>query len=166
MQKPNEKESLIANNPKAYHDFFIEETLEAGLALAGTEVKSLRDKKANLQDSFARFDTSRRNRQATTAPPALFLYNAYIAPYTHGNIFNHEPRRKRRLLVKKHELWKLFGKLQLKGLTLIPVRLYFNERGFAKVALAVARGKKLYDKRAALAKKSANREIERVMKPR
>jgi len=155
MQRSDEKESLIATNKKAYHDFFIDETLEAGLALVGTEVKSLRDKKADLQDSFARFDVDRQARHSASSPPALFLYNAYIAPYTHGNILNHEPRRKRRLLITKRELWKLFGKLQIKGFTLIPVRLYFNKRGFAKVALAIARGKKLYDKRAVLAKKSA-----------
>ncbi len=147
------EERLVSTNRKAYHNFFIEETYEAGLALLGTEVKSLRDKKADLNESFARFEKEE-----------LFLYNAHISPYTHGNISNHEPLRKRKLLLTKREVWKLFGKVQRKGFTIVPLRLYFNKRGWAKIELAVARGKKLYDKRAVSAKKSAQREIERRIK--
>ena len=143
----------VATNRKARHDFFIEETYEAGLVLLGTEVKSLRDKRVDLTDSFARFEKE-----------ALFLYNAHISPYTHGNIANHDPLRKRKLLLTKREVARLFGKIQQKGLTLIPLGLHFNKRGWAKVTLALARGKKQYDKRAVLAKKSADREIERGMK--
>ncbi len=144
---------MIATNRRAYHDFFIDETYEAGLALVGTEVKSCRNKKVDLKDSFARFEGE-----------ALFLYNTHISSYTFGNIFNHEPLRKRKLLLNKRELLKLFGKVQQQGLTLIPLKLYFNKRGWVKVLLALARGKKQYDKRETLAKKSARREIERGMK--
>jgi len=143
---------LVATNRKAHHDFFIEDTYEAGLALLGTEVKSLRDKRVDLSDSFARFEKGE-----------LFLYNSHISPYSHGNIQNHDPRRTRRLLLKQKEIGKIFGKIQRKGFTLIPLRLYFK-KGWAKVELGIARGKKLYDKRAVLAKKSAEREIARGMK--
>jgi len=144
--------SLVATNRKAHHDFFIEETYEAGLELLGTEVKSLRDKRVDLKDSFARFEKG-----------ALFLYNSHISPYSHGNSQNHDPLRKRRLLLNQREIGKIFGKIQLKGYTLIPLRLYFK-KGRAKVELGIAFGKKLYDKRAVLAKKSADRDIERGMK--
>ncbi len=153
VEKKETGETLVATNRKAAHNFFIEETYEAGLALLGTEVKSLRDKKVDLNDSFARFEKEE-----------FFLYNAHISPYTHGNLLNHEPLRKRKLLLKKREIWKLFGKIQQKGFTIIPLRIYFNKRGWAKIELAVARGKKLYDKREASAKRSAQREIERGMK--
>jgi SsrA-binding protein len=140
---------LVATNRKAHHDFFIEETYEAGIALLGTEVKSLRAKRIALTDSFARFEKGE-----------LFLYNSHISPYSHGNIANHDPLRKRRLLLNQREIFKIFGKIQLKGFTLIPLRLYFKG-GWAKVELGIARGKKLYDKRAVLAKKSADRDIAR-----
>ena len=140
---------LVATNRKAYHDFFIEEIYEAGLVLLGTEVKSLRDKRVELKDSFARFEKGE-----------LLLYNSHISPYSHGNIANHNPLRTRRLLLKQRELGKIFGKIQQKGFTLIPLRLYFK-KGWAKVELGIAKGKKLYDKRAVLAKKSAEREIAR-----
>jgi len=146
-------ENLIATNRKAHHDFFIEETYETGIVLLGTEVKSLRDKKVDITESFARVESD-----------ALYLYNAHISPYKYGHQFNHEPLRKRKLLVSTREISKLVGKVQRKGYTLIPLRLYFNSRGWAKIELALALGKKPYDKRAALAKKSAQREIERGMK--
>jgi SsrA-binding protein len=147
--------NLAATNRKAYHDFFIDEKYEAGLVLLGTEVKSLRARQMTLNDSFARFEKEE-----------LFLYNAHISPYTHGNIANHDPLRKRQLLLSKRELSKIFGKIQQKGFTLIPLKVYFNKNGWAKVELGVARGKKLYDKRESLAKKSADREIARGMKTR
>jgi SsrA-binding protein len=143
---------LVATNRKAHHDFFIEETYEAGIALLGTEVKSLRNKRVDLKDSYARFEKG-----------ALFLYNSHISPYSHGNIQNHEPLRKRRLLLNQREIGRIFGKIQLKGFTLIPLRLYFKG-GWAKVELGIAKGKKLYDKREVLAKKSAERDIARGMK--
>ncbi|MBI3359236.1 MAG: SsrA-binding protein SmpB [Nitrospirae bacterium] len=143
---------LVATNRKAHHDFFIEETYEAGLALLGTEVKSLRDKRVDLSDSYARFENEE-----------LFLYNSHISPYSHGNIANHDPLRKRRLLLNQREIGKIFGKIQQKGFTLIPLRLYFKG-GWAKVELGIAKGKKLYDKRAVLAKKTAARDIARGMK--
>ena len=148
-----EERGVIATNRKAAHHFFIEETYEAGLVLLGTEVKSLRNKGANLNDSFARLENEE-----------VFLYNAHISPYSHGNLLNHEPLRKRKLLLSQRERWKLFGKMQQKGFTIIPLKLYFNKRGGAKVELAVARGKKLYDKREVAAKRSAQREIERSTK--
>jgi len=157
MKETNKKEApvvteLVATNRKAHHDFFIEETYEAGIALLGTEVKSLRDKRVDLKDSFARFEKG-----------ALFLYNSHISPYSHGNLQNHDPLRKRRLLLNQREIGRIFGKLQLKGFTLIPLRLYFK-KGWAKVELGIAKGKKQYDKREVLAKKSAERDIARGMK--
>ncbi len=155
MNQNGEKEEAIetiATNRKAHHLFFIEETYEAGIVLVGTEVKSLRDKRVDLSDSFARLENEE-----------MILYNAHISPYTHGNLSNHDPLRKRKLLLKKREIWKIFGKVQQKGLTIIPLKLYFK-KGLAKVELAIARGKKLYDKRATAAKKTAEREIERTIK--
>ncbi len=143
---------LVATNRKARHDFFIEETYEAGIALLGTEVKSLRNKRVDLSDSFARFEKGE-----------LFLYNSHISPYSHGNIANHDPLRKRRLLLNQREIGKIFGKIQLKGFTLIPLRLYFKG-GWAKVELGIAKGKKLYDKRDVIAKKTAERDMARERK--
>ncbi len=143
---------LVATNRKAHHNFFIEETYEAGIALLGTEVKSLRNKRVDLSDAYARFEKGE-----------LFLYNSHISPYSHGNLQNHEPLRKRRLLLNQREIGKIFGKIQLKGFTLIPLRLYFKG-GWAKVELGIAKGKKLYDKRDVLAKKTAQRDIARGMK--
>lgn len=130
------------------------ETYEAGLVLKGTEVKSLRAGKANLQDSFARIENSE-----------LILYNMHISPYEQGNRFNHEPKRPRKLLMHKREIMRLLGKTQEKGLTLIPLKVYFRG-GWAKVELALARGKKVYDKREAIKAREARREMERVMKHR
>ncbi|MEK7747778.1 MAG: SsrA-binding protein SmpB [Nitrospirota bacterium] len=153
MKQNQEQDNLVTTNRKAYHDFFIDEKYEAGMQLLGTEVKSLRAKQVNLADSFARIEKDE-----------LVLYNAHISPYTHGNLANHDPTRKRKLLLSKREIMKIFGKIQQKGFTLIPLQIYFNKRGFAKVELGIARGKKLYDKRETLAKKSAEREMARGMK--
>jgi SsrA-binding protein len=142
----------IVQNRKARHDYFIEETLEAGIALTGTEVKSLRLGRANLQDSYV----SIKNGEA-------FIVGLHISPYDMGNRFNHDPLRTRKLLLHRYEIIKLQTQIQKKGLTLIPLSLYFK-KGMVKVELAVARGKKLYDKRDDIAAKDAKREIDRKMK--
>jgi len=149
------KIKVVAGNRRARHDYFILETYEAGIALTGTEVKSLRRGKASLQDSFARVEKGE-----------LVLYDLHISPYEAGNIFNHEPKRPRRLLMHKQEIMRLYGKLREKGLTLIPLKIYFNERGLAKVELALAKGKKLYDKRKAAAERDAQREIAKALRRR
>ncbi|NLE26016.1 MAG: SsrA-binding protein SmpB [Clostridiaceae bacterium] len=147
-----EGRKTIVQNRKARHDYFIEETLEAGIELTGTEVKSLRLGKANLQDSYA-----------TIKNGEVFVYGLHISPYDMGNRFNHDPLRVKRLLLHKFEINRLLGLTQRQGLTLIPLSLYFK-RGMVKVELAIAKGKKLYDKREDLAKKDALREIDRRMK--
>ncbi|TCK04622.1 SsrA-binding protein SmpB [Phorcysia thermohydrogeniphila] len=140
-------------NKKAYHDYEILEKYEAGIALKGTEVKSLREGKANLRDAFVRIEDGE-----------AYLFNAYIAPYSHGNLFNHEPTRKRKLLLHKSEIKRLFGKSQEKGLTIIPLRMYFNERGKVKVEIALAKGRKKYDKREAIKRRELEREAQKAMK--
>ncbi len=145
---------LISTNRKASHDFHLLERFEAGIALVGTEVKSLRQKAANLQDSYGAVEDDQ-----------IFLYNCHITPYEQGNRFNHETRRKRRLLMHRREIHRLKGRVLEKGLTLIPTRLYFKN-GRVKVEIALARGKRLYDKRADLAKRDAEREIERAVRGR
>ncbi|WP_418790954.1 SsrA-binding protein SmpB [Phosphitispora sp. TUW77] len=145
---------IITDNRKARHDFHIEETYEAGIVLAGTEVKSLRAGRANLKDSFARVDNGE-----------VFLYNAHISPYEQGNRFNHDPVRTRKLLMHKHEIRKLIGRVQEKGLTLVPLKMYFKN-GKAKVQLALAKGKKLYDKRDDMAARDAKREMEKAFRER
>lgn len=144
---------IVTENRKARHDYFIEETLEAGIVLTGTEVKSLRGGKANIKDSFARVENGE-----------VVLYDMHISPYEQGNRFNHEPRRPRKLLLHKEEIRRLIGKTREKGLTLIPLRVYFNSQGRAKVELALARGKKLYDKREAIRERDAKREIEKAFR--
>jgi SsrA-binding protein len=144
------KSKLIANNKKARHDYFIYDTYEAGIALTGTEVKSLRAGKANLKDSYAQISKSAE----------VYLYNLHISPYEQGNRSNHDPLRIRKLLLHKAEINKLIGKVREKGYTLVPLKLYMT-RGKVKVALALATGKKLYDKRHDLAEKDAKREMER-----
>ncbi|GFN22707.1 SsrA-binding protein SmpB [Thermanaeromonas sp. C210] len=146
---------LVTENRKARHDYTIEETLEAGIVLTGTEVKSLRGGKANIRDSFARVEKGE-----------VFLYDMHISPYEQGNRFNHEPRRPRKLLLHKEEIRRLIGKTREKGLTLIPLKVYFNPQGRVKVELALARGKKLYDKREALRERDAKREIEKAFRDR
>jgi len=149
---PGQEEKNVCVNRKARHDYFIEETYEAGLVLRGSEVKSLRDGKAHLKDSYARI-----------LKGEAFLLNAYISPYPAANQFNHEPDRTRKLLLHKQEIRRLTGRVKERGLTLIPLRLYFRD-GKAKVELGLARGKKLYDKRETLRKKAAQREVERSLK--
>lgn len=147
-------EKIICNNKKAFHDFFIEEKLEAGMALTGTEVKSLRMGKANLNDSFALV----RNGEA-------FLNNLHISPYDFGNRENHDPDRMRKLLLHKNEITRLFSKIREQGYSLVPLRLYFKN-GMVKVEMGLAKGKKLYDKREDLKKKDQKREMAQVLKER
>jgi SsrA-binding protein len=151
---PPSEEKVICVNRKARHEYFIEETYEAGIVLQGSEVKSLRDGKANLVDSYARIMRGE-----------CILLNAHINPYTAANRYNHEPTRTRKLLLHKREILRLSGKVREKGLTLVALRLYFKN-GRAKVELGLARGKKLYDKRETLRKKAAQREVERSLKSR
>lgn len=141
-------------NRQARHNYFIEETYEAGLVLVGSEVKSLREGKANLKDSYARVQKGE-----------AFLLNAHVSPYSGANRFNHEPTRTRKLLLHRREIERLTGKTKERGLTLIPLRLYFKN-GRAKVELGLARGKKLHDKRETLRRKAAEREVERALKVR
>ncbi|MCL6612593.1 MAG: SsrA-binding protein SmpB [Peptococcaceae bacterium] len=145
-------EKTVTVNRRARHEYHIIETFEAGIELKGTEVKSLRAGKANLQDSFARVENGE-----------LLLYNMHISPYDQGNRFNHEPKRARRLLMHKQEVLRLLGKVREKGFSLIPLRVYFKN-GWAKVELALARGKKLYDRREDIAERDARREMERARK--
>lgn len=145
----------IAANRRAKHDYFILETFETGIALTGTEVKSLRLGKGNLQDSYA-----------TISNGEIFLQNCHISPYDFGNRFNHDPLRTRKLLMHASEIRRLFSKVREQGLTLVPLAMYFNEKGRVKVELALAKGKKLYDKREDIAERDAKRNIERAMKER
>ena len=144
---------IICTNRKARRDYEILETMEAGLVLVGTEVKSLREGHAQLKDSFAAIDDGE-----------LYLYNAHINPYRMGNRFNHEPTRTRKLLMHEREIRRLIGKIREKGLTLIPLRLYFNDSGRVKVELGLARGKRSYDKRREIAERDAKREMRRAVK--
>ena len=146
-------EKAVVTNRKAYHDYFIEEKFEAGIMLQGTEVKSLREGRVNLQDSYA----SVRGGEA-------YLHHCHISPYSHGNIMNHEPLRTRKLLLHRKEINKLLVKTQQQGLTIIPLRIYFSKRGFAKVELGLAKGKKQHDRRETIKNREASREVERAMK--
>lgn len=148
------EEKTVATNRQARRDYFIIESWEAGMALTGTEVKSLREGRANLKDSFAE-----------VAKGEVFLLNAHISPYSCGNRANHEPLRKRKLLLHKKEIRKLIGRVEEKGLTLVPLRLYFKN-GHAKVEVALAKGKKLYDKRDDLKRRTVEREMERDLRPK
>jgi SsrA-binding protein len=145
---------IVAQNRKAFHDYFIEETLEAGMVLTGTEVKSLRDAKANLMDSYVLIKDNE-----------VFLFNCHISPYTHGNIMNHDPVRTRKLLLHKKELLKLQAKAAQKGYSVIPLKIYFKD-GRAKTEIGLAKGKKQYEKRESIKKKEADREIQRAMRSR
>jgi SsrA-binding protein len=156
MAKDKDKdkgEKVVATNRKAFHDYHIEDKFEAGIILRGTEVKSLRDGLVNLRDSYASVNHGE-----------VFLHNCHINPYSHGNIMNHEPLRTRKLLLHQKEIIQLIGKTQQKGLTLIPLRIYFTPRGHAKVELALAKGKKQYDRRETIKEREAGREVERAMK--
>lgn len=143
----------IAENRKATHDFFILEKYEAGIVLTGTEMKSIRKRRVNLKDSYGTI----RNGE-------LFLDGVHISPFEQGNIYNHEPLRTRKLLMHKREIMKLIGRIKEEGLTLVPLSLYINDKGKVKIELALAKGKKLYDKRDSQAKKEADRQIERALK--
>src|SRR3712207_5386525 len=154
MGKKDKKNNTLAQNRKAYHDYFIEETFEAGIALVGTEVKSIRGGKANLKDSYA----SIRNGE-------VFVCNMHVSPYEQGNIFNRDPLRERKLLLHKSQINTLLGYTAQQGYTLIPLSLYLKN-GRVKVALGVAKGKKNYDKRDAIAAKAAKRDIDRQIKER
>lgn len=145
---------IACQNRKAYHDYSIEETIEAGIQILGTEVKSLRDGKANLMDSYVIIKDS-----------DVFLLNCHISHYTHGNIMNHDPLRTRKLLLHKKEIERLRGKAQQKGYALIPLKIYFKGQ-YAKVEVGLAKGKKTYEKREAIKEREAKRTIERVMKNR
>ena len=165
MAKQNKKEQpktssnnapvkVITVNRQAYHDYYIERTIEAGIALKGTEIKSIRDGKVNLRGSYA----IARNGE-------LWLENAHIAVYEHGNRYNHEPMRSRKLLLHRREINQLVSRVETKGLTLIPLKLYLKG-GRAKIELGLGRGKKLYDKREAIAERDVKREIERAIRTR
>jgi SsrA-binding protein len=142
----------VCQNRKAYHDYTIEETIEAGIQLLGTEVKSLREGRANIKDSYVLIKDSE-----------VFLLNCHISPYTHGNIMNHDPLRTRKLLLHRNEIEKLRGKAQQKGYTLIPLKIYFKG-SYAKVEVGFAKGKKHYEKRETIKEREAKKVIERVMK--
>lgn len=144
----------IAKNPTAYHNYIIEDTLEAGIVLFGTEIKSIRKGKANLKDTYANIKNGE-----------MYIYGMHISPYEHGNIFNKDPLRDRKLLIHKKEIHKLIGLIKQKGYSLIPIELYFKG-SFVKLKLGIGKGKKLYDKRQDLAKKDAQRQIEIQMKNR
>ena len=145
---------LIANNKKAYHDYFILDTYEAGIALHGTEVKSLRMGKCSIKEAFVRIEDGE-----------VFVYGMHVSPYEKGNIFNKDPLRVKKLLLHKYEINKLLGKIKEKGYTLVPLQVYFKD-GKVKVEIGLARGKKLYDKREAIAKKDQRREAEKEFKVR
>ena len=143
---------MIANNKKAFHDYFIEDTYEAGIALKGTEAKSLRMGKCSIKESFLRIENNE-----------IFIYGMHISPYEKGNIFNRDPLRVRKLLLHKDEIRKLQGKITEKGYTLVPLKVYLS-KSLVKVEIALAKGKKLYDKRDTIAKKDQRREAEREFK--
>lgn len=151
MEKKS-KGRVIAANRKAYHDYFVDETYEAGIALYGTEVKSLRQGGVNLKDSYCRIIDSE-----------LFVLGMHISPYEKGNIFNKDPYRDKKLLMHKKEILKLFGLVTQKGFTLVPLSLYFSGKN-VKMEVGLCRGKKLYDKRDAEAERAGNRDIERAMR--
>jgi SsrA-binding protein len=150
--KTDTAEKLIASNRKAYHDYFVLQKVEAGIALTGTEVKSLREGRVNLKDSYVHFDHGE-----------AYLVGSHISPYSHGNRENHDPERKRKLLLHRREIDRLQGQVVEKGLTIVPLRLYFKG-GRVKAEIAVVRGKKLFDKREAEKRRELDREAEAAMK--
>jgi SsrA-binding protein len=154
--KADSGEKLIASNPHVGSNYFISELVEAGMALTGTEIKSMRNEAPNLRDAFVEVNGKLGSMEA-------WLVNAHIGPYTHGNIWNHEERRRRKLLLHRHQIDRMFGAIKRDGMTIIPTRMYFK-KGRAKIELAVAKGKKKHDKRQDLKKRSAQREIDQVMK--
>jgi SsrA-binding protein len=144
---------ILANNKKARHDYFIEDVYEAGIALTGTEIKSMRAGKVNLKDSYAK-----------VVDNEMFVFNMHVSPYDQGSRYNVDPMRPRKLLLHRQEIRKLLGAITLKGLTIVPLNVYLNKNGVAKLEIAVAKGKKEYDKRDTLAKKDADRKIAHQMK--
>ncbi len=152
MAEKSKERKLIANNKKAFHDFFIDETYEAGVALHGTEVKSMRMGKCSIKEAFIRIENGE-----------MFVYGMHVSPYEKGNIFNRDPLRVKKLLMHRAEINKLEGKIAEKGFTLVPLQVYFKD-GKVKVEVGLARGKKLYDKRDDIAKKDQRREFEREFK--
>ncbi len=152
MAKGREAQKLAANNKKAFHDYFIDETYETGIALHGTEVKSIRMGKCSIKEAFVRIEDGE-----------AYIYGMHVSPYEKGNIFNKDPMRVRKLLMHKYEINKLSGKIKEKGYTLVPIQVYFKE-GRVKVEIGLARGKKLYDKREDIARKEQKREAEREFK--
>lgn len=152
-KKPeSEARKVVCKNNRAFHDYEILETLEAGLVLTGTEVKSLREGRVNLKDSYAKVEDGE-----------IFLVDAHISPYSHGNIMNHDPLRPRKLLLHKAEIRRLTGKVREKGLTLIPLQIYFRG-GRAKVELGLAKGRKLHDKRAEIKRRDEKRDLQRELR--
>lgn len=149
------EKKIVANNKKVRHDYFIEEVYEAGIVLTGTEIKSVRGGKVSIKESYAKIENGE-----------MIIYGMNISPYEHGNRFNTDPLRPRKLLLHKREIRKLIGYTTLKGLTIVPLSMYINEEGRAKLEIAVARGKKNYDKRDDMAKKDASRKIDQAMKQR
>ncbi|MFI5323987.1 MAG: SsrA-binding protein SmpB [Thermodesulfobacteriota bacterium] len=147
-------EKVVCTHPRAKRDYDIEENYEAGIELKGSEVKSLRENQASIKESFAMI----RDEE-------VFLVNSYIAPYEAANIFNHDPRRERKLLLNKREIMRLMGKTMIRGYTLVPLKIYFK-RGKAKVDLALGKGRKVHDKRDDIKKREADREMEKAMKKR
>ena len=152
-EKKTTGQKIVAKNKKAFHDFHIDQTLEAGLVLSGPEVKSVRAGKVNLRDGYAQLKNGE-----------VFLYNVHISPYAWATHLPQDPLRVRNLLLHRREIRKLIGKLHEKGVALIPLKIYFIANGKAKVELALARGKKLYDKRTALKEKESNREMARSLR--
>jgi SsrA-binding protein len=157
-------EKLIASNPNARADFFLEELVEAGVVLMGTEVKSMRGQSPSIKDSYVEITNKKRGEK--TAPQLeAWLINMHIAPYSHGNIWNHESRRARKLLLHRHQIKKMFGALTQEGKTLIPTRMYFS-KGRVKVEIAIAKGKKKGDKRQDVKKRSQDKEMQQALKHR
>lgn len=154
MKNQNENFQVIARNKKAYHDYFVLETYEAGIELYGTEIKSIRNGRVNLKDSFCSVDNGE-----------MFAIGMHISPYEHGNIFNRDPMRKKKLLLHKKEIMKLFGQNQQQGLSIIPLELYIKN-GRAKLQIGLCKGKKIHDKRDVAAQRDAQRTIERELKER
>jgi SsrA-binding protein len=152
--KDREAVKVVASNRRAFHDYFIDDRIEAGLVLTGTEIKSIREGRVNLREGYAR-----------VANGEVWLHNVHIAPYEHGNRYNHEPMRDRKLLMHRDEIDSLVGKVRQRGYTIVPLQIYLKH-GRAKVELGLARGKKQYDKRAAIAERDARREIERHLRER
>ncbi len=153
LMPEEQQKKVVCTNKKAYHDYHVSDKLEAGISLTGTEVKSLREGKANLKESYVQIKAGE-----------VFLVGCHISPYSHGNIYNHDPVRQRKLLLHASEIRRLEAKVAQRGFTLLALKIYFTRRGKAKVELGLGRGKKLYDKREALKERATKREVERAMK--